>query len=240
MLPMNWRNDPEMAGLPPAAQLIFVSLVELCQVANNGGVMTWAQVDAVCRGYARGRAALRRLIAAGALLERRWKDEDKQKIVQGKDAGETVLCIANAPRWLFISNTPASIPAAQRGSSGASGVQAQPRARAHVKKDREIDRESIRSPSGSDRMDSARAAPRGAEGAARPAPEQLPAGGSLVGDDLPKMTRAEAIAAARKAIRQGQQNSPHCTGRDISFSRYDPNREIVPLKSGFSLGGETK
>lgn len=86
-------------------------------------------------------------------------------------------------------------------------------------------------------MDSARAVPRDAGGAARPAPvADPPAGDTVVGDDLTNLSRAEKIAAARKAIREGQRKGP-ATGRDISFSRYDPNRQIIPLKSGFTVNG---
>lgn len=87
-------------------------------------------------------------------------------------------------------------------------------------------------------MDSARAAPRSAGGAARPAPVAgCWEGDTVDDDDPPKMTRAEAIAAAKTAIRNGQKKSPYSTGRDVTFSRYDPDRKIVPLTSGFKIDG---
>lgn len=230
-----FNTDPDIAGLPVSSRYLFLMLVDLCGMERNGGVLTRDQVREVCMSIPRGHAALLPLIARGSVVEE-----------QRSDNGEAVYLLRSAARWRVglhgdatESKPRTSIKAAERQSSDAN-VDETRTPRAREEKERKKEREEERTPSGSVRSSSARAAPRSAGGAARPAPMPGVFLGDTVDDDdledLTPMRRAEAIAAAKAAIREGQRKGP-ATGRDATFSRYDPNRKIVPLTSGFKIDG---
>jgi hypothetical protein len=108
-----------------------------------------------------------------------------------------------------------------------------PRGGARVKKDREIDREEERTPSGSVRSSSAPAAPRVAGGATQPALEDQEQEGVAPEEDLSKLSRSELIALTKRRAAEGRKRNSAATGIDTKFSRYDPDRPIVPINSAF-------
>lgn len=239
-MPASWDMDADLIDLPDSTVLLFLKLVDLCQRTRNGGKMALAQVLTVARSVHRGRQSIERLLLRGCLVIAPPLEDHCSVIDWSLLDHCSVIAIAKPSHWMLYADPSSPIPAAQQDRERANSVQAEkPRAR----KEREIEREkeSIRSPSGSDRMDSARAVPRSAGGAARPAPVAGCWQGDTVDDDEPdddltRMSLAEKKAAARNAIREGQRKGP-ATGKDVTFSRYDPNRKIVPLTSGFKIDG---
>lgn len=179
MVPLGWYRDPEISELPAGSLNVWIGLLEHCQVAGNGGVMEMREVNAVARSFARGTASVRALIERGTL------------VVDGSfDAETTVVRISNPARWLMMSNPRKAIKAADEGGVAPNGVEA---SRARVKRDREIEREEERTPSGSVRSSSARAAPRSAGGAARPALAVVDGRGNVV--SFPGLPEAVALQA---------------------------------------------
>jgi len=241
MMPLNWNHDPDVVDLPPTTQVFWLGLIGLCQSSGNGGVMTWAQVHSFARSFQRGHDAVMRLTSRGSLSVMHPTGGELAVDMQRTVPGDAVVVVRNASRWLLDKQPSTSLSAGKATSSGAKSEQTPDRAPAHVKKEREIEREEDRTPSGSVRSSSARAAPRSAGGAARPAPIAGSAAAGRVDpdddEDLTPMSRADAIAAAKTAIRNGQRNSPYSTGRDVKLSRYDPDRPIIPLRSGFKIDG---
>lgn len=166
MMPLGWYRDPQINNLPAGALNVWVGLLEHCQVAGNGGVMTWGEIYTVSRSFARGTASVRALIDRGTL------------VVDGSFDGETtVVRVSNPARWLLVSNPRMAISADGERGVASSGVA---ESRARVKIEREIEREEERTPSGSVRSSSARAAPRSAGGAARPALAVVDGRGTVV------------------------------------------------------------
>lgn len=235
-LPYNWDMDETLVGLPEGTKLLFIKIVEFCHAIGSDGSLTEAQLQFISRGYARGKQGVDRLKAAGALREDSVETGSRQSQYSVETPATQLVYIANAARWLPGNNTPKSITPAQNRNRAPKKEETAPRAPARVKRDREIDREEERTPSGSVRSSSAQAAPRVASGAAQPAPKDLEAPDSAPGNGGGTMSRAEAIAFARSEVARGRKKNPAATGIDTKFSKYDPNRPIEPITSNFLFG----
>lgn len=179
MLPLGWHRDPIVGRLSALGVNVFLALVEYCQVTGNRGVMTWDEVASIARSFVRGRSVIGQLVSEGAVISESGEGEESD-----------IVRLANPQRWLFIGSPRKSMSAGQDAGVASSSVA---ESRARVKKERETDREDERTPSGSVRSSSARAAPRSAGGAARPALAVVDGRGSVV--TFPKLPEAVALQA---------------------------------------------
>lgn len=215
MLPVEWYLDPDVIDLPPGAQLLFLRVVAYCQSSGNDGVISETQLNVLARSMRRGGVAKRQLNCSVGVMER-----------SARGNGEVVYVLASRHRWLFKVQRGASISAAQqRGSDGSSAKtqsSARPRAGKFLEKEQP--------PSGAVRSFSARAAPRSTGGATRPAlvPDDPPAG--RVETDNPPMSKTAALEMAKEQI--AKRGGP-TTGRDVTFSRWNPNRPIIQIPTAF-------
>lgn len=144
--------------------------------------------------------------------------------------GESVVSQRYAivrPSYWFISGAPAAgqgpdeVPRARERAGARVG--------ALVRREERVEEEN-RPPSGSGRFSSARAAPRVASGAARPAPKEekdseenavgesgdLDAGGDSLAEDGPRMSKSEAMKSIRKAIGKSSMSS----GKPTQMRKY--------------------
>jgi len=144
------------------------------------------------------------------------------------------VCFANPVKWLIDRPV----------SAGQSTDEEEPRARARVgaraaarvQGTERTEQKEERTPSGSVRSSSARAAPRNAGGVARPAPREedqeqragvgvgdLDAGGDRVAEDGPTMSKSEALKAIRNSIGKSSMSS----GRPAQLRKYP--MELNPI-----------
>lgn len=255
-LPAQWEMDETIVGLPDGAKILFLRIVQHCNLSGNKGVLTDSQLEGFAEDKRRGWEALDRLKVSGALVPlpskvplipgkinnnyRQIPDDlplmtDDHGLTPDDHALTTRWVLANSQKWLLPSNTNGSIPAGQSKSRTQNSLPANSPTRARAEGMKEGRREEDRTPSGSVRSSSAPAAPRSAGGAAQPAQDQknpLSSNGEKSGT----LSRAEAIALARDEIRKGRAKNSAATGIDTKFSKYDPNRPITPINSVHLFG----
>jgi hypothetical protein len=243
-IPHNWELDDTLVGLPDTAQLLFLKIIGLCDATGSEGVVTGAQLLHLTAKGARGRRAVERLLCSGALsvvgpLSPGCPSDATPMSVRCSSVVTSVLAgcgsvvISMPARWLSVANQPAPISAGQNKNRAPKKP---PHAGGRLETDRQTDREEGRTPSGSVRPSSAPAAPRVAGGATQPAlkdQEQEGVAPEGNGDRVDRSGRAAAIAFARSEVERGRKNNPAATGIDTKFSRYDPDRPIVPINSAF-------
>ncbi len=187
--PTDWLGDDRMLKISLAARGLFLSMVAYCHKNGLDGSMTDAQVTACVPPGSRWRTQMEALTLIHLVSVDRTTSVYRIQDVRTWDLG--------GDSDVSSSYVDHSEPARQKVSHDVEKPRAPTRtpARAAVRGKEEIEREkeSIRSPSGSDRMDSARAAPRGSGGAAQPTQEDQQPGGSL-GRDASRQMITEAIA----------------------------------------------
>lgn len=199
MLPLGWHRDPVISRLSALGVNVFIALVEYCQVTGNRGVMTWEELVSIARSFVRGRTVIDQLVVAEAVIVESVVGEES--VSSGSVVGEesVIVRLSNTQRWLFTGNPRRAISAGEDKGVASNG---DAESRARVKRDREIEREEERTPSGSVRSSSARAAPRGAGGAARPALAVVDGRGSVVTfPGLPEAAAVHAEMAIRGNVR---------------------------------------
>lgn len=256
-LPAQWEMDPAVVGLPDGAKILFLRIVQHCNLSGNKGVLTDSQLDAFAEDKRRGWEALDRLKISGALVPLPAKyplipgkinnnyplipDDhplmtDDHQPTPDDHALTTRWVLANSQKWLLPGNSNGSISAGQNTNRAPKSLPAKSPARAGAEGMKEGRREEDRTPSGSVRSSSAPAAPRSARGAAQPAQDQK---NSAVanGEKSGTLSRADAIALARSEISKGRAKNSAATGIDTKFSKYDPNRPITPIRSANLFGG---
>lgn len=220
-----YHLDPKILQVSAGAELLFVRALALCDATQSNGRVSAEQVRVIARGMRSLRACCAELV--GVLL---WSYVDD---VQGHCGGYVVLAYN---KWVGTMPTRQEENPDQPEKSIEVRSMDRPRAgargNARVKTDRQTDKDSIRSPSGSDRMESARAAPRDAGGATQPAPNN-----DGDPDTLGGLTGPEA---ARAAIAKGRKNNPYATGRDVQFRRTEwiPKQEPSRHEANMAAFGE--
>lgn len=220
-LAQSFYQDDQLLQVPVQARWLFLSMVGLSHATQSHGKITPRQCQTLAAGMSKVSRSLVQLRDAELIMY---------------DQGEDAYWICDGQRWdLHVTSAgqaegiPVSKHAGQRQEKPVKTEPAVSRAPAHVKKERNVEREEGRTPSGSVRPSSAQAAPRVAGGATQPAPEpEVPAEGTMTG--------AEARAAIRATLNRAKQTVPGSTGRDTKFSKYDPNRPMTPISSAMASG----
>lgn len=254
-LPYNWDMDDGLIGVPEGTKLLFLKIIEFCHSTGSGGTLTAAQLQILASRHKRGKESIDRLQASGALRYgcskescgsteaelRQCQGRAEAELRQSWGSAEAELkqcwSIAKAALWLPQGNQPKSIPPVQNRNRPAKSAENVPRGGAREKREREIEREEERTPSGSVRSSSAQAAPRVAGGATQPALQDQESAGVDGGGTL---SRDEAVALARSEIARGRAKNPAATGIDTKFSKYDPDRPIIPITSAFGMNGDSE
>jgi hypothetical protein len=230
-LPYNWDMDETLIGVPEGTKLLFAKIIEFCHSMGSDGTLTIAQLKSLSERYTRGKQSVDRLLASGALLVNSPLSPGGWSVSSPAQS----VSIANAVRWLPVNNASKSIPPVQNHNRAPKEPDSVPRGGARVKKEREIEREEERTPSGSVRSSSAPAAPRVAGGATQPSLEDQEKSGVAPGKNGGTLSRSAAIALAKENIAKGRKNNPAATGIDTKFSRYDPDRPITPITSAMTM-----
>lgn len=227
-MPMAWEYDGQIMQLSAQAELLFLRMISLCNSVQSYGRLSAAQVQSCARGMRNLRSACAELVS--------------EELVS-VNATSTEYHITEPLRWFLAEPNPNVSPhkpgvksPGQKASAPKTRENDVPRGGAREKREREIDREEGRTPSGSVRPSSAQAAPRGSGGAAQPAlnPEvpEVPAAGTMSG--------AEARNAIRAQLNKAKQTVPGSTGRDTKFSKYDPDRPTTPINSAMAAGWDAE
>jgi hypothetical protein len=228
-LPCQFSQDAELMLVSVPAQMLFLRILGLCSGLQTQGRINAAQVQTLCSGMSRPKQYLDELVSKALLTP----DSTGAVLVQE-------YVVSNAAHWLRLDNRRPSLPPGQNKNAAPKKADSGPRAPVHVgapvKKEREIEREEGRTPSGSVRPSSAQAAPRGSGGAAQPAPNpevpEVPAEGTMTG--------AEARASIRATLDRAKKTVPGSTGKDTKFSKYDPDRPITPIRSAMASGWDAE
>lgn len=250
-VPHTWEVDEALIGLTDTSKLLFLRILGFSDSIGSDGVLTGAQLLHLTAKGARGRQAVERLLCSGALsvvgplLPGCPSDATPMSVrcgavVDSLFAGCGSVVISSLARWLPVVNQPATISAGQNKNRAPKKADVEPRAGARQEIEREREREEGRTPSGSVRPSSAPAAPRVAGGATQPALEDQEMSGVAPEENLGTLSRSESLALARANIVKGQKNNPASKGISTQFSRYDPNRPIVPINSAFRFDEDSE
>jgi hypothetical protein len=223
-LPVAWEHDSQIMTLSPQAELLFLRMISLCNSVQSYGRLSAAQVRLCARGLRNLRSACAELVSAELLSANTDLTE--------YHVNERTRWFLDEPMPNVSTYKPEAKTAGQKASAPKSTDNGLPRGGARVKREREIEREEGRTPSGSVRPSSAQAAPRGTGGATQPAPNpevpEVPEVGTMSG--------AEARAAIRETLNKAKQSVSGSTGKDTKFSKYDPDRPITPINSAMASG----
>lgn len=222
-VPLSAIQDDDLLRVPPAARWLFFGMVFVAAAQRSNGRVGARQATSCVPGVSRVGTLLRQLCDAELLTFEHAEDAYYINDVEKWGLpGPKPVATVSQPRQNSVSTGRKAA-----GHSVASGNVDEP-SRPQRKKETEKERENVPIPSGigSERSPS-RAAPRSAESAAQHAPDRdVPAG-----DDGRRLSRQEIIAKARSEIQKGRAKNPGATGRDTSFSKYDPDRPMTPINS---------
>lgn len=227
-MPLAFARDPKLLAVPPATRYLFLELVALSLETPPYGRVSAVQLSSCGHGMRNLRARCGELMGVSLLSYDQEEDsywvQDGAKWLEQRPQGDT---------------NPTPTPKVSPGQR-AKGTEKAPRGAARGAAREELQTntqtEEERTPSGSVRSSSAQAAPRGTGGATQPAQDQESAGVDGAGT----MSRDEAIAFARSEVAKGRAKNPAATGIDTKFSKYDPDRPIIPITSAFGMNGDSE
>lgn len=220
-IPASFDQDAKLLKCSVAARYLFLAMIGLCNRTGSHGVVDVVQVSSCGVGMRDVTSRCGELVVHQLL---RYVPE------------EGAYCVVDVQKWLG-SGVPAVSPpqpakkvtAAQKPNPAPTRrlprEEDSPRAPAPVVLERERDREPIRSPSGSDRIGSAQAAPRDAEGATQPAPD---VSGDLDGEP-DNFATLSGPALVRAELAKGRKKNPHSTGIDTQLWKYPRDRITEPM-----------
>jgi len=237
-MPLAFARDPKLLTVPPVTRYLFLELVALSLETSSCG-----RVDAVqLSSCGHGMRGLRQHcgLLMDALLLSYDQEEDAYYILDGAkwleqrpqdDPKATVRRPQDDPK----ATSTKSVSAGQNVNRSQKEPKSEPRVGARVE---QTDRpEEGRTPSGSVRPSSAQAAPRVAGGAAQPALENLEDPVDPIMVDGRRLRGSELIAYAKAEVEKGRAKNKSATGIDTKFSKYDPDRPIVPITSALRMNG---
>lgn len=248
ILPEEWSRDDKLNSVSFSSQALFLRIVEAALMSDRNGRVTLKRVTECGAGLKNLKRYLSELVSVGML---RW------------DSSGAEYFVVDTKKWIRVQgyaidgrlapspdhtlrpalNQPSTGPElalnSEDGFPGKSTDDVDPRGRAALRSPappRAVI--ASRSPSGPDREPitgrtaQPRSGGRAEEIAAMRAPWDPP--------DGVRLAAPNAQADIEKSIKEAQANSEHSTGKNVSFTKYPPDRPTEPITSALFGKAEPK